>query len=273
MGEAALTFTEVDDLGFAAERGRLNGSPFLTALGVTRIGPILELIHLSFNGTLPNPIQCSWLSLGRMRQFLIELGGQRRHWVCPHTRKMGYLRTERALLCEDTSFVSFGLAAQQGAIAAGVPKQAAAQLVGALGELHSNIYEHSEAPESGLIAFNTEDGVFEFVAADVGIGVLKSLSTNSEYMYLKDHGTALQLALTDGCSRYGTSIGRGKGFRPLFIGLANLHGELRFRTGDHALTIDGSSPSPPQAKIEQKAVLRGFFASIRCVLQNRTSNQ
>jgi hypothetical protein len=70
-----------------------------------------------------------------------------------------------------------------------------------------------------------------------------------QHAALGDHSKALQSALTDGISRFGSDTGRGHGFRPIFLGLANLRGSLRFRSGDHALVIDGTSPSLMTAKL------------------------
>ena len=71
-------------------------------------------------------------------------------------------------------------------------------------------------------------------------------------------------ALSDGTSRFGSDNRRGHGFRPIFLGLANLRGSLRFRSGDHALVIDGTSPSLTTAQLAQKPFIDGFVASIRC---------
>lgn len=54
------------------------------------------------------------------------------------------------------------------------------------------------------------------------------------------------------------------GFRPPVIGLANLFGALRFRSGNHALTIDGRTPSLMSAKTAEKPTLQGFFISVAC---------
>ena len=67
-----------------------------------------------------------------------------------------------------------------------------------------------------------------------------------------------------GTSRFGSGSRRGHGFRPIFVGLANLRGSLRFRTGDHALVIDGTSPSLATAQLAQKPFIDSFFASVRC---------
>ena len=131
-------------------------------------------------------------------------------------------------------------------------------------ELESNIHEHADASETGILAYRAEPGAFEFVVADRGIGILNSLRRNADFAVLPDEGKALEAALADGVSRYGSSSNRGYGFRPIFTGLMNLHGQLRFRSGDHAITMDGVSPELATSRLTQKAPLDGFFASVRC---------
>jgi hypothetical protein len=130
-------------------------------------------------------------------------------------------------------------------------------------ELENNIHEHSEAAATGVLAFRAALGVFEFVAADRGIGVLASLRKAQTYSVLTDHGRALQTALSDGASRFEGSR-RGHGFRPIFLGLMNLQGSLRFRSGDHALLMDGTSPSLSISRLAQKPSYDGFFVSVHC---------
>ena len=96
-------------------------------------------------------------------------------------------------------------------------------------------------------------------AADRGIGILRSLCRCAAYAALLDEGKAL----TDGVSRHGPDSNHGHGFRPIFTSLMNLHGELRFRSGDHAIVMDGASPALATSRITQKAPIDGFFASVR----------
>jgi len=176
---------------------------------------------------------------------------------------MGFFRTSN---CDDdlSNSYQFGVAARGAAVAAGFSGKVAAQLVAAAVEMIDNVYLHSAASRTGLAAFCARPGGFEFVISDRGIGILRSLQENSEYARLSDHGDALQLALTDGCSRFGSDTNHGHGFRPLFIGLSNLNGTLRFRSGDHGLTIDGRNPqSIPWTKIAKPAI-PGFLASVAC---------
>ncbi len=269
---APLTFAQVDDLAFAAERGRLRGGmPGGIRLATNDLGPLLELSHLAAAGFLPPLEPGSWLILNGMTDFYRAMIEGKQQWMRADSRDFGFLRTEARLAADATTWTSFGVAAQKAAVTAGFANKVAGQLVGAILEMHSNIYEHSEAPQTGILAFRATPGVFEFVAADQGIGVLESLRSGTTYAALADHGTALQLTLTEGCSRFGDGVGRGMGFRPLFVGLANLRGSLRFRSGDHALTIDGDHPTLVMARLAQKPPLSGFFASIRCTIDTRTT--
>ena len=259
-----LDFDALDGVAFAAERGRLHEHK--TPLLKTRdIGPVLEFFQLAKSGLLPSLRAASWLCLGRLNRLVRWLEDDRMEWICPQTHRMGFLRTMPTLPQDETVWVRFGLNVQRAAKWANFPKQVAAQLTAALGELYSNIYEHSRATETGVVAFQAHKGIFEFVVADSGIGILNSLRTYTDYSEFNDHGKALQQALTEGISRYGPHSSRGYGFRPLFVGLANLHSALRFRSGDHALLIDGRKPSLISARLAQKPLIQGFLVSVTCI--------
>lgn len=256
-------FAALDGLAFAAGRGMLAGrSP--PRMVARDLGPVIELAQLAAGGLLPAPERAGWLNLDGVGGLYRELVGGRSRWVCPDGRRIGFLKTGRVPPVSETVWTGFGLAAQQAAVAAGFPKGIGAQLAAALGELHSNLYEHAGAPETGLIAFRAGLNRFEFVVADRGIGVRDSLRGCTTYATLDDHGEAMRLALTDGVSRHGPGSDRGHGFRPLFVGLANLNGTLRFRSGDHALVISGHNPSLVSAQLAQKPPLLGFLVSVVC---------
>jgi len=264
IAQQPLSFANVDGLAFAEERGRLSASTFEAPFSARDLGPILELMHLAATKSILSPNRSRWIALGNLDALCSALNSTQSQWLSPQDRLSGFYRTQAPIPRDDTSWIAFRFAAQQAAIACGFRKQVAAQLIGAIGEMQSNIYEHSDASATGLIAFNAAPGIFEFVIADRGIGILKSLKTSSRYASLSDHGNALQLVLQDGVSRHAPGTGHGNGFRPLFIGLANLNGSLRFRSGDCALTIDGMNPTLMTHKLSQKPPIAGFFASIAC---------
>lgn len=262
---APFDFKALDGLAFAAERGRLNGCS-LPRMNAVSLGPIIELAQLAGRaGTLPTPERAGWLALDGLAVLYQAILGGGYRWVCPDGRRIGFLRTRAQVPANDHELIAFSVAARQAAGMAGFPTPVAQQLAAAIGELHSNIYDHSGASKTGLVAFRAGLDEFEFVVADRGVGILNTLRTCAEFADLSDHGNALMLALADGVSRRGSDKGYGNGFRPIFGGLANIKGYLRFRSGDHALILDGTKPSLTTAKPAQKAMLSGFVVSITCM--------
>lgn len=155
--------------------------------------------------------------------------------------------------------------ADQAAQLAGFPKTTAALLIGAFGELQDNVFRHSEAPTTGVVAYAVTAEGFEFVASDLGLGVLASLKTHPDYSELEDSGQALRTAVADGESRFGRDSGSGLGLSQLFRALASQDGDLRFRSGDHVLEIRGHSPSlKGTLEVRHKAELVGLTVSVLC---------
>lgn len=259
--EVPLTFTAVDGIAFAAQKGRLKLPPS-RLFSIGDIGPLLELHHLSADGVLPTFEGLLDVVPPPVKELLDALQ-RRRSWSCSSTKRIGFFRTSDSE-SDRLGFYRFCMAAQKAAVEVGFSKLVAGQLVAAVGEMVDNIYLHSTLPESGLVAFKARPGYFEFAVLDRGVGILRSLQQSSDYAQLADHGDALQTALTDGCSRFGAESNHGHGFRPLFIGLSNLNGALRFRSGDHALIIDGRNPiSIPWAKVAKPSI-SGFSAFVSC---------
>lgn len=155
--------------------------------------------------------------------------------------------------------------ADQAARSAGFTNLTAAMIMGAFGELQDNVFRHSQAYSSGVVAFAiTRDG-FELVVSDRGVGVLGSLRTHPDYADLRDAGDALRHALANGESRFGRDSGCGVGIGQIFRALANQDGDLRFRSDDHVLDIRGDSPTlQGQLEVRHKATLPGFTVSVLC---------
>lgn len=187
-------------------------------------------------------------------------------WSTERGQKLGFIRAARNRLSREENLTEFLMRAKRTCIrVSGVPRDVAGQLIAAMRELENNIHEHAQAAETGFVAYYAEPSVFEFVVADLGVGIRHSLHGYEEF---PDDGKALVAALTDGVSRHGVGRQRGYGFRPIFKGLANLYGQLRFRSGDFAVTIDGFRPKLPIAQVTQKVAIDGFFASILCRSQD-----
>lgn len=164
--------------------------------------------------------------------------------------------------------------ADQAAQAAGFASRTAAEIMGAFGELQDNVFRHSQAYATGLIAHAVTAEGFELVVSDRGIGVLKSLRSHPDHADLKDAGGALRRALANGETRFGRDSGCGLGIGQIFRALANHDGDLRFRSDDHVLEIEGDSPTlQGHIEIRHKAALPGFTVSVLCRPFGRRSNQ
>lgn len=139
-------------------------------------------------------------------------------------------------------------------------------ICGAIGEMLDNVFEHSQLPDTGMVGFLGTTDYLDMCVGDAGIGVLASLKMNPAYAYLSDAGAALALAVKDGTSRYPTSAGgegRGHGFSTLFRGLNALDAEVRLRSGNYALEIEGKGMLSRSPSISEKAHLQGFVVSFR----------
>lgn len=173
--------------------------------------------------------------------------------------------THRGTDSERLAWEQWAKHAENAAVAAGLTKGLVAGLMGALGELQDNVFEHSGRAESGVVAYAASEGAFEFVVADAGRGVLASLRENPEFSLLPDSGAALRVAASDGASRHARSTGHGYGIGQLFRALAHDAAELRFRSGDYALRLWGDAPSlTGQVELAQKAWLDGLAITVRC---------
>jgi hypothetical protein len=256
----ALSFSVVDDLGFAGLKGKVNNLPTDLRFTGDLLGPLLELRHLQESGTVSGRLIC--LDPAKLSDLWQALDGSQRVWYGSPDRAVGLMR----LTAESNplAWTDFAMSLKRAGVAAGLSADWAAQSTAAVREMESNIHEHSGASATGILAYRSVPGLFEFVVADLGLGVLATLRDAADYAGLSDHTEALRITLTDGASRLGAGQGRGYGFHDLLVGLANRQESLRFRSGTAALTIDGTSPSLLHAQMGSKAPLKGLFISATC---------
>ena len=249
----------VDGVGRARERAiepKLDGQVFRAI----SVGPIIELNNLVKGEPVPELRASRWFEEGSLEPLLKALTSQRTQWLAGNGHQ-GLLRGED--LEQEDRLASFKIDAHKAALGARFGK-AAPLLVAALGELVGNVIDHSEAQATGLAIFSASPGVLEIVVADNGIGVLKSLTKNPEHAHLRDEGAALAAMVETGVSRFERGIGHGNGFRPIFEKLADVTGELRFRSGEYALSLDGRFGDRIGRQLAQKPRLSGFLAAITC---------
>lgn len=259
-----LDFTTVDDLSSAVALGVLDlGNPRFSLLP-EHLGPALEWRHCLEVAKFPSFKSNPWMAEGSLSAMIDALDSGRALWISPRGGLNGFVRTHWNPLAEDTTWMGFSLMMRKAASVAGFSATTARQFDAAITELWNNAFEHSEAWDTGLVAFHASPRSFEFVVADSGIGILESLRTAPEFASLRGHGEALMAALTDGASRHGGGQARGHGFRQLFVRLRSMDVGLRFRTGDHVLTFDGQNPTLTDAVLREKAPLKGFSVSAVC---------
>lgn len=260
------TFEAADDLLWQAVAGRLPKLGALTLARSGRIGPLVELAMATaalpdaYCGVLVEPPVFHQVERGLRHGAISGAGAGDRAGVFPLSR-LDPPGEDAARFAWD----QWAKHAENAAVAAGLGKGLVSGLMGALGELQDNVFEHCGRPRTGVIAYAASDGAFEFVVADAGRGVLASLRENPEFGGLADSGTALLAAASDGASRYARRTGHGYGIGQLFRALAHDAAELRFRSGDHALRLWGDAPSlTGQMELAQKAWLDGLTISVRC---------
>ena len=260
-----VAFPVVDDFLWRAGRdGHAVKSPVTLSVGEL-VGPLFELAAarrvnnnafsgISFNGDIAARI-CE--SLERRSIWGDHYGA--RSGVFP-------LYARNASAIGNSLWDHWRSRLQQAAEGVGFPKIFAQGLVGAVGELVSNVDEHSGDMHYGFVAFHSTGGSFEVVVSDSGVGVLKTLRRSAAYAEVGDSGAAMRLALTERVSSL-SAPNRGYGYRPLFLTIAGHAGLARFRTGDHSLTISGDNLSL-QGIVEtaQRAALPGLTISVLCRL-------
>jgi hypothetical protein len=264
LPRANLTFEVVDDLVGAHARGRLKGAPQVR-YSATEICPLIELMMAASNGRTGPLLQTGWLDSITQVDLRTALASNQNIWM-DDTRHRGFMRTtfDPLIEADDLQRNRFLMAARTAAETAGLGKPIAQCLAAALREMESNIHEHSGLAASGILAFQARPSLFEFVAADSGVGVLATLREDEEFADLTDHGLAMHAALQENVSRYGRASGHRNGFHDLFLGLAHLNADLRCRSGDHALLISGPQPELKTARLAQKSPFKGFLGAVRC---------
>lgn len=229
-------FSDADDLLREAAYGRLRAHGPLLIESSGRIGPVIELIagamqfpyeydSVSFSGVFARKVHEAWATGQPFGGGFTDNAG-----AFP-------LPMENPVEVGNPVWEQWVLHAENAAKNKGFPVGLVASLAGAMGELQDNVYQHSGAAHTGLVAYAVTDKSFEFVVADRGMGVLETLRQNPDYAYLSDAGAALTEAIRPGVSRFPASSGRGLGFIQLCKSMVTDRVELRFRSGDHALTL------------------------------------
>ena len=101
-----------------------------------------------------HPQGLSWLAHNGADSLIAALQRGDELWTSPQNRRMGFIRAERAAPSSGNALISFLMnAASAARDISGLPGTVPRQLAAAMQELENNIHEHSEAPETGMLAF------------------------------------------------------------------------------------------------------------------------
>lgn len=264
MDSISANFAVADDLLREAGRGRLAQHDAIVLEKSGRIGPLVEI---ALAASLHNSQYRGVSVNGRFATCLKQALESRCPFGSSYNDRTGAfpLRAINPITAPGTEWDQWATHAENAAKAQGFNSHLVAGLLGALIEIEDNVYEHSGAPETGVVAYGITPNSFEFVVADCGVGVLSSLRQNPKYADVSDAGAALQLAITDGVSRFPSETGHGQGFNQLFRTLVGHNAELRFRTGDHALSLrPGRDITEGASVLAHVAPMAGLSISVFC---------
>ena len=151
----------------------------------------------------------------------------------------------------------------------GFDMEKAKGIAAALGEMADNAALHANATVGVLVGYQAIDGAAVCCVADVGDGVLKSLTSHEAYRHVQSHKEAVRLALRRGVSRYGPGRG-GLGFYSVFKALAAMSGTLRFRSGEGCVTMDGTEFEADKGEESYVLFRPGFQVTICCRVSNHS---
>jgi len=267
MSPIQADFAVVDDLLQEAAHARLAGHGAIAVARSGRIGPLVELAM----GALQHAGEYDSVSMegGFAASLHAALGSGRPFGGAYHDVAGGFpLGAQNPLVAQQSGWDQWTAHADNAARAQGFNSHLVAGLMGALIEMQDNVYEHSGAPATGLVAYAVTPYSFEFVVSDRGAGVLATLRQNPRYAHIPDAGAALGEAIKDGVSRFPDEEGRGTGFNQLFTALVGHNAELRFRSGDHALTMRPTRDAlHGQIILAKVAPLDGLAVSVICRTQ------
>ena len=147
-----------------------------------------------------------------------------------------------------------------------IPLSARQRLLGSLGELMDNVFEHSGFAENALAGYWIREKTLQIGVADNGQGVLRAYHQQPGWSQVADAGDALTLAVVDNRSRYGVGS-RGTGFRNLVAALRSLDVTLRVSSDDASIETDPRGADAHKFLIREKTPLIGFVVAATIKLQ------
>lgn len=258
MKHLSLDFDLLDDLALGAERNQLDVEN-LGRVDALSFGPFVEVAFLASQWEQKELAQLDWLNKDdfqslfrdfRFQQTREQLTGVSTGWICGDQ------------LETDEPWTGFLFRVSAACKAGRFGKRSKNAIMATFEEFRSNIQEHAGDNARALSAFHLGPSGLEVIVADQGRGALASIQESPKFRTLNDAGSALELIVQDGVSRFETP-GHGHGFSHLFEGLANRFNHIRLRSGDHALEVFRQDGSRPSKIVSQKAQFSGFLVYAR----------
>lgn len=259
-----LDFRLLDDIEYALPRRREKVDALLPHLRSTSLGPALAFFRQHrFQADIlipqllrqqPMAMIAALIEIGTFDRMASDSGEQ------PHSSEVSWLPHCDGEF-DDARWKLFLKRFNAAAQAAGFPSQQAAVLGGAFREIADNVVQHSEAPETGICGYAWRTGYFELAVHDLGIGIRRSMRTNSRYAHIDTDPEALELAVQPAVSRF-DGENRGWGFREVVRALSSLFGHIRVQSGLAALDIEGESPTYSQATVRDGFEVGGTLVAV-----------
>jgi hypothetical protein len=260
MRRGELTFDIVDDLVAAHARGRLAG-PSGDGFSPARIGPMIELLFEGHDGRSGPLLKSAWLDAATQADLRAALRGSQNLWL-DTVQHRGFLRTvfDPLQAKDDLARTQFLMAARKAAETVGFPVPTAQSLAAAVREMESNVHG------------GDRDCRVSGAGRRLRVRRRRCRRRNSHDLA---RGAGVQGIIGSRPRPACRVAGRRLALRPVeqpgkrlprsLSWPGDLNADLRFRSGDHALTITGRADLR-QAVLAQKAHFQGFLASVRCRL-------
>lgn len=158
---------------------------------------------------------------------------------------------------------------ERSALSVGFSRSVAAKLQSAFAEMCENAVLHARSPTTPLAGYVVAEATAQFTVVDVGIGVRASLAQNPLHADLASDVDAIGRALQTGVTCRHQSHG-GFGFQSVFKALAEPWGQLRFRSGNGCLSMDGTGIDADSCRRSRPLPLPGFQVSVCCRADGRS---
>lgn len=152
---------------------------------------------------------------------------------------------------------------ERSATSVGFTSDEALNLQSALHEMATNAAIHSQARVPALVGYAVTGNCALFSVADVGRGIVASLTSNPKYAQLTEPVDAIHKALQTGVTSRIDDSG-GFGFSTIFKAVAEAWGQLRFRSGNGCITMDGTDLEVDNSVRRFPPPLPGFQVSVCC---------